>query len=76
MQLGSTTLGRVNDEDAEKGLVYWDVFKTARLENLKSRTLDDGGCWGIAWTSPCHAAHVKAVFWKGGGGVAALNVLL
>jgi hypothetical protein len=33
----------VNDEDAEKGLVYWDVFKAARLEALKPRQLDEGG---------------------------------
>lgn len=46
MQLGSQTLGRVNDEDAEKGLVYWDVFKSARLEALKPRTLDQGVCKG------------------------------
>jgi len=38
-QLGSNTLGRVNDEDAEKGLVYWDVFKSARLDLLKERKL-------------------------------------
>lgn len=25
-QLGSVTYGKVNDEDAEKGLVFWDVF--------------------------------------------------
>ena len=41
-QLGSTTLGRANDEDTEKGLVYWDVFKAARLDNLKARQLDEG----------------------------------
>ncbi len=41
-QLGSNTLGRVNDEDAEKGLVYWDVFKTAKLDSLKARQLDEG----------------------------------
>ncbi|KAL6761433.1 hypothetical protein V8C86DRAFT_3131553 [Haematococcus lacustris] len=40
-QLGSTTLGRANDEDVEKGLVYWDVFKAVRLENLKPRQLDE-----------------------------------
>lgn len=49
-QLGSQTLGRVNEEDAEKGLVYWDVFKSARLDNLKARHLDEGaavlGCGG------------------------------
>ncbi|GIL93808.1 hypothetical protein Vretimale_187 [Volvox reticuliferus] len=38
-QLGSNTLGRVNDDDAEKGLVFWDVFKTAKLEGLKPRQL-------------------------------------
>ncbi|KXZ51889.1 hypothetical protein GPECTOR_11g323 [Gonium pectorale] len=38
-QLGSNTLGRVNDDDAEKGLVFWDVFKTAKLETLKPRQL-------------------------------------
>lgn len=38
-QLGSNTLGRVNDDDAEKGLVFWDVFKTAKLEALKPRQL-------------------------------------
>ncbi|PNW72944.1 hypothetical protein CHLRE_14g612700v5 [Chlamydomonas reinhardtii] len=38
-QLGSNTLGRVNDDDAEKGLVFWDVFKTAKLDNLKPRQL-------------------------------------
>jgi hypothetical protein len=43
LQLGSNTLGRVNDEDAEKGLVYWDVFKSARLDNLKERKLLEGG---------------------------------
>lgn len=40
-QLGSNTLGRVNEEDAEKGLVYWDVFKTARLESLKAKQLQE-----------------------------------
>ncbi|KAG2491059.1 hypothetical protein HYH03_010505 [Edaphochlamys debaryana] len=38
-QLGSNTLGRVNDDDAEKGLVFWDVFKTAKLEGLKPKQL-------------------------------------
>ncbi|GFR42728.1 hypothetical protein Agub_g3646 [Astrephomene gubernaculifera] len=38
-QLGSNTLGRVNDDDAEKGLVFWDVFKTAKLDGLKPRQL-------------------------------------
>lgn len=42
MQLGSNTLGRVNEEDVEKGLVYWDVFKTAKLDVLKPRQLDEG----------------------------------
>lgn len=42
-QLGSNTLGRVNDEDAEKGLVYWDVFKTCKLDSLKARQLVEGG---------------------------------
>ena len=41
LQLGSTTLGRVNDEDAEKGLVWWDVFKVAALEGLKEKQLDE-----------------------------------
>jgi len=47
VQLGSNTLGRVIDEDAEKGLVYWDVFKSARLDSLKERKLLEGkhmGC--------------------------------
>lgn len=38
-QLGSNTLGRVNDEDAEKGLVFWDVFKAAKLEVTKMKVL-------------------------------------
>eukprot|EP00775_Hariotina_reticulata_P013287 gene13287-13418_t len=35
-QLGSATLGRsINDNDAEKGMVYWDVFKAAKLDAFK-----------------------------------------
>ncbi|GAX80447.1 hypothetical protein CEUSTIGMA_g7886.t1 [Chlamydomonas eustigma] len=40
-QLGSNTLGRVNEEDAEKGLIYFDVFKHARLDALKAKQLDE-----------------------------------
>jgi hypothetical protein len=40
-QLGSTTLGRVNDEDAEKGVVWWDVFKAAKLDGLREKRLDE-----------------------------------
>jgi hypothetical protein len=51
LQLGSQTLGRVIEEDAEKGLVFWDVFKSVRLENLKARQLDEGGwCSALACT--------------------------
>lgn len=34
-QLGGCSYGRGNDEDAEKGLVYWDVFISGRLDSLK-----------------------------------------
>lgn len=37
MQLGSPTLGKVNDDEAEKGMAYWDVFKMAKLEDLKAK---------------------------------------
>ena len=53
MQLGSNALGRANDEDAEKGLVYLDVFKHARLDALKPREVDEeemkpkNGVWGL-----------------------------
>eukprot|EP00798_Chlamydomonas_sp_ICE-L_P031206 gene31206-6355_t len=36
-QLGSNTLGRVNDEDFQKGLVFFDVYKVAKLDVLKPR---------------------------------------
>ena len=55
MQLGSNALGRANDEDAEKGLVYLDVFKHSRLDALKPREVDEeemkpkNGVWG--WES-------------------------
>jgi hypothetical protein len=39
--LGSNTLGRVNDEDYEKGLVFFDVFKNAKLNSLKAKQLDE-----------------------------------
>ena len=41
LQLGSNALGRANDEDAEKGLVYLDVFKHSRLDALKPREVDE-----------------------------------
>ena len=41
VQLGSVTLGRVNEDDAEKGLVFPDVFKHARLDSLKPRQFDE-----------------------------------
>ena len=31
----------MNDEDYEKGLVYFDVFKTARIDALKPRQLQE-----------------------------------
>ncbi|GMH37248.1 hypothetical protein BSKO_05121 [Bryopsis sp. KO-2023] len=41
IQLGSPTLGKVNEDEAEKGLVYWDVFKMAKLDVLKPKVLDE-----------------------------------
>jgi len=40
-QLGSNTLGRVNDEEYEKGLVFFDVFKNVKLNTLKAKELDE-----------------------------------
>lgn len=40
-QLGSNTLGRMNDEDYEKGLVFFDVFKSAKLDSLKPKQLHE-----------------------------------
>ncbi len=31
----------MNEDDAEKGLVFWDVFKTAKLESLKAKQIQD-----------------------------------
>lgn len=41
MQLGSPTLGRVNDDDVEKGLVFPDVFKHTHLDTLKPKEISE-----------------------------------
>lgn len=54
----------MNDEDAEKGLVYWDVLKACRLDSLKARALVEGAR-GRVWEGWGHGGLLLALWCAG-----------